>query len=193
MSEQSSSNRPPQKSGPGNANNNRRPQGRSNNRRRHHNRPNPNQEPRANNNPGQQQRPENRPALIDRIYEKYQNLLDQHLIARKKFHDLFYRADLPQKNKLERLFYQTLKDLRDFEGKLNPAERELFEKRNNGLNLDTTYSILNTENLSAATQVIPEGPSDPHYMQSQKLASYRDDKEESLGSKADYEKYKLTH
>jgi hypothetical protein len=181
MSEQSSSNRPPQKSGPGSANNNRRPQGRNNNRRRHHNRPNPNQEPRANHNPGQQQRPENRPALIDRIYEKYQNLLDQHLIARKKFHDLFYRADL------------TLKDIRDFEGKLNPAERELFEKRNNGLNLDTTYSALNAENLSGATQVIPEGPSDPHFMQSQKLASYKDDKEESLGSKADYEKYKLTY
>lgn len=197
MSEQSSNNnRPPQKPGSGgpNNNNNRRPHGRHNNRRRHHHKPNPNQEPRQNtNNNGQQQRPGNPSALIDRIYEKYQNLLDQHLIARKKYHDLFYRADLPQKNKLERLFYSTLKDLRDFEGRLNPAERELFEKRNNGLNLDTTYSSQNAELLAGSTQVVPEAPADPHFMQSQKMTSYREDKEESLGSKADYEKYKMTH
>ena len=215
MSEQSSSNnRPPQSpaqrpaqkpaqkttpapsqaggnSGP---NSGRRPQGRHNNRRRHH-RPNPNQETRPNPNGGnQQQRPDNRQSsLIDRIYEKYQNLLEQHIIARKKFHDLFYRADLQQRNKLERHFYSTLKDLRDFEARLNPAEKELFEKRNNGLGLDTTYSTQNAELLALSTQVISAEPSDPHYMQSQKATTYRDDKEESIGSKADYEKYKLTH
>lgn len=195
MSEQSSSNnrsaqRPAQSSS-------RRPQGRNNNRRRHHHKPNPNanqeQRPNPNNNNNGQARVENRPLLIDRIYERYQNLLDQHLNARKKFHDLFYRADLPQKNKLERLFYSTLKELRDFEGRLNPTERELFEKKNNGLVVDSTYSTLNAESLEASTQAVAEGPADPHYMQSQKLASYKEDKEESVGSKADYEKYKIAH
>lgn len=194
MSEQSSSsNRPAQKPAQSSS---RRPQGRNNNRRRHHHKPNPSanqeQRPNPNNNNGQP-RGENRPLLIDRIYERYQNLLDQHLNARKKFHDLFYRADLPQKNKLERLFYSTLKELRDFEGRLNPTERELFEKKNNGLVVDSTYSTLNAESLEASTQVVAEGPADPHYMQSQKLASYKEDKEESVGSKADYEKYKIAH
>ena len=192
MSEQSSSNnRPAQRPG---QSSNRRHHGR-NNRRRHHNKPNPNsnQDQRPNPNNNNQQRTDNRSPLIDRIYEKYQNLLEQHLIARKKFHDLFYRADLPQKNKLERLFYSTLKELRDFEGRLNPMERELFEKRNNGLTKDLTYSTLNSEALEASTQVVADGPADPHYMQSQKAVSYKEDKEESVGSKADYEKYKLTH
>ncbi len=185
MAEQSSSNNKPSNNG------SRRPQGRHNNRRRHHNRQggNPNQGPRP------QQNSSHAPgsSLIERIYEKYQNLLDQHLLARKKYHDLFYRADLPQKNKLERVFYQTLKDLRDFEGRLNPTERELFEKRNNGLSLDLTYSTLNAEALEASTQVISSDPADPHYMQSQKAVSYHEDKGESVGAKADYEKYKLTH
>lgn len=191
MSEQSSSNnRPAQRPA---QNNNRRPQGR-NNRRRHPHKPNPNANPEQRQNPNNPQaKNDNRSSLIDRIYEKYQNLLDQHLIARKKFHDLFYRADLPQKNKLERLFYSTLKELRDFEGRLNPHEREIFEKRNNGLALDLTYSTINSENLETPAQVISNEPSDPHYMQSQKAASFKEDKEESVGSKADYEKYKIAH
>ena len=187
MSEQSSSNnRPAQRPG-------------QNNRRRHHGRRRPPHNKPAQSNQGQQanqnpnQRPDNRPNLIDRIYEKYQNLLEQHLIARKKFHDLFYRADLPQKNKLERIFYSSLNELRDFEAKLNPTERELFEKRNNGLALDTTYSTLNADLLAASLTNANQEPSDPHYMQSQKAATYRDDKEESVGSKDDYEKYKIAH
>jgi hypothetical protein len=181
MAEQSSSNNRP-KDKPG-QNNHRRHHG----RRRPPGKPNPNQ--------GNVQRPqnENRPVPIDRIYEKYQNLLDQHLIARKKFHDLFYRADLPQKNKLERLFYSSLRDLRDFESKLLPAEKELFEKRNNGLALDKTYSELNGIIEEISTQIENPAPSDPHYMQSQKNVSHREDKEESVGSKNDYEKYKISH
>jgi hypothetical protein len=203
MAEQSSSNNKPA------------PRPGQNNQRRHHGRrrqPNPNNpnnpnQPRAvhpnqknhpqNNPQSNQQRPAAGPAnklsLIDRIYEKYQNLLEQHLIARKKYHDLFYRADPPQKNKLERQFFGTLRDINDFEARLNPAERELFEKRNNGLALDLTYSTLNAAALEASTQEVPSGPSDPHYMQSQKNASYKEDKEESVGSKDDYEKYKIAH
>ena len=62
------------------------------------------------------------PLNIERIYEKYLNLLEQHIIARRKYHDLFYRADPAQKNKLEKNFYNTLNDIRDFESKLAPDE-----------------------------------------------------------------------
>ena len=186
----STPNKPAQKPGQNSAR-------RNNSRRRY---PNKNQGSGKPNNPNQQnansnpnQRQDNKMPLVDRIYEKYQNLLEQHLIARRKFHDLFYRADLPQKNKLERLFYSSIKEIRDFEARLNPVERELFEKRNNGLSLDLTYSSLNAEALEASSQPISLEPSDPHYMQSQKNASYSDDSEESVGCKADYEKYKMSH
>jgi hypothetical protein len=194
MSEQSSSNnRPPQRPG---QNSNRRYHGK---RRPPNKTAQPQQPGKPNHNPNNNQRqgqgpgPENKFSLADRIYEKYQNLLEQHINARRKFHDLFYRADLPQKNKLERLFNSTLKEIRDFEGRLNPHERELFEKRHNGLALDLTYSTLNAAALEASVQIVSEGPSDPHYMQSQKNASYKDDREESVGSKDDYEKYRIAH
>lgn len=127
---------------------------------------------------------------IERIYEKYLNLLDQHLIARRKYHDLFYRAEPSQKNKLERNFYNTLHDIREFENKLTPEARELFEKRNNGLKQDNIYTS-NHELPLVGENPPPETEwADPHYLQSQKIANYADDKEESVGGADDYLKYK---
>ncbi len=127
---------------------------------------------------------------IERIYEKYLNLLDQHLIARRKYHDLFYRADPAQKNKLERNFYNTLNDIRDFESKLAPEARELFEKKNNGLRPDNIYTT-NHEIADVGENPPPETEwNDPHFLQSQKLAEYAADKEESMGTLDDYLRYK---
>ncbi len=164
---------------PNNNNNRRRPN-------RNHNRPrNPNQNPNPNPNSGGTQG-----LNIERIYEKYLNLLDQHLIARRKYHDLFYRADYGQKNKLERNFYNTLNDIRDFESRLAPEARILFEKRNNGLSLDNIYTS-NHDIPPIGDTPPPETESaDPHFLQSQKLADFAADKEESKGSYDDYLKYK---
>lgn len=165
----------------------------SNQRRRHgrnhHNRPrNPNNAPQA----GQAgQTGQNQPGSnIERIYEKYLNLLDQHLIARRKYHDLFYRADPAQKNKLERNFYNTLKDIRDFEDKLTAESRALFEKRNNGLKADNIYTTNHEINLEGDTPPPQSEWADPHFLQSQKIANYAEDKEESVGTADDYLKYK---
>ena len=155
-------------------------------RRPHHNRP---RNPNAQNNPHQNaQHPQG--INIERIYEKYLNLLDQHLIARRKYHDLFYRADPAQKNKLERNFYNTLNDVRDFESKLAPEARELFEKRNNGLRPDNTYT--SNHEIPVEGELPPAETSfeDPHFLQSQLAANYADDKEESVGTLDDYLKYK---
>lgn len=126
----------------------------------------------------------------EKVYEKYLNLLDQHLIARRKYHDLFYRADPGQKNKLERNFYNTLNDIRDFESRLAPGARELFEKRNNGLKQDNIYTT------NHELPLIGENPppvaewNDPHFLQTQKSADYSKDKEESVGTVEDYLSYK---
>ena len=158
--------------------------------RNNHNRPrNPNPQP----NPNQNLNPNNTGSVgskIERIYEKYLNLLDQHLIARRKYHDLFYRADPGQKNKLERNFYNTLNDIRDFESKLAPDARELFEKRNNGLSPDKIYTT-NHEIPIIGDNPPPETEwADPHFLHSQQQANFAADKEESSGSLDDYLKYK---
>jgi hypothetical protein len=156
-------------------------------------RPNRNNNRPRNPNPGPNPKQSNNGPMginIERIYEKYLNLLDQHLIARRKYHDLFYRADPGQKNKLERNFYNTLNDIRDFESKLAPEARELFEKRNNGLSPDNIYTT------NHEIPVIGENPppetewADPHFTYSQQQADYAGDKEESAGSLDDYLKYK---
>ena len=169
---------------------------------------NPNQQ---NNNPNQKRRPQhnnNRPRpqgqgggpppsntnsaglSVERIYEKYLNLLDQHVIARRKYHDLFYRADPAQKNKLERNFYNTLNDIREFEAKLAPDMKILFEKRNNGYEYDRTYTSNHAIGIEGDEVPKDLPPAEPHYLQSQIAADYKEDTEESVGSAEDYLKYK---
>lgn len=161
----------------------RRPNRNNNNRPR-----NPNQnQPRDNNN----NQPNGPQGLnVERIYEKYLNLLDQHLIARRKYHDLFYRADPAQKNKLERNFYNTLNDIRDFEARLAPEARVLFEKRNNGLAQDNIYTSNHELPLVGDTPPPATEWADPHFLQSQQAVNFVEDKEESVGSAEDYLKYK---
>ena len=161
----------------------------NNNRRRpqpNHNRPRPQ-------GPGSPQGNSTSGFSIERIYEKYLNLLDQHIIARRKYHDLFYRADPAQKNKLERNFYNTLNDIRDFEDKLAPDVRTLFEKRNNGLAPDRIYT--SNHELSIEGDEVPKdlAPAEPHLLQSQISADFAEDKEESVGTAEDYLKYKNTY
>ncbi len=133
---------------------------------------------------------EKRPGFLDRAYEKYQNLLDQHLIARKKYFELFYRADPQQKNKLERNFYQTLNDLRDYEEKLTPETKEFLEFKTNGKAIDTIYSN-NHELLSnGSTEIENDKIEDPHLLASQIKADYSKDTEESNGTLEDYKMYK---
>jgi hypothetical protein len=130
------------------------------------------------------------PFNIERIYEKYLNLLDQHIIARRKYHDLFYRADPAQKNKLERNFYNTLNDVREFESKLAPDVQMLFEKRNNGYMPDRTYT--SNHAIPIEGDAVPKDlpPAEPHLLQSQIAADYKEDDEESVGTAEDYLKYK---
>lgn len=127
---------------------------------------------------------------IERIYEKYLNLLDQHIIARRKYHDLFFRADPAQKNKLERNFYNTINDIREFESKLTPEMMVLFEKRNNGYEYDRIYTT--NHEIPVEGDVVPEDlpPAEPHFLQSQMAADYSGDVEESVGTAEDYLKYK---
>jgi hypothetical protein len=135
-------------------------------------------------------RPPSPSSQLDRLVEKYINLLDQHLVARRKFHDLYYRAEIPQLNKLERLFYQSLNDLREFENRIPEEMKPVFNQRVNGLKPDTTYSENHQLNPDQKINEAELEIHDPHLLQSQKAKNYREDTEESVGSLEDYNQYK---
>jgi hypothetical protein len=73
---------------------------------------------------------------------------------------------------------------------MSPEAKALFEKRNNGLRPDTIYTT--NHELPAEGDVPPPEMewADPHLLQSQTLADYANDTEESVGTLEDYLKYK---
>lgn len=134
---------------------------------------------------------------LDSLMKRYGKLLDLHLAARKKHHDLFYKADPQQKVKLEKNYYYTLDNLRKFEETLKPEDRELFHKNFKELSLDQTYSLnhnlsLKDEKPSPKEQDTEESTQfeDPHLLVSQTQESFTQDTEESVGSIEDYKRLK---
>lgn len=126
---------------------------------------------------------------------KYDNLLEQHLITRKKYYEYFNRVDDRQLRKLEKNFYDSIEHLRRFEASLEPWQREALEKRKTErYRLDLTYSNNRGWDPLEMTkvEVTPEEIEDPHFKDSQKEAfeEYKDDTEESEGTFEDYLKLK---
>lgn len=126
---------------------------------------------------------------------KYDNLLEQHLITRRKYFEYFNRVDDRQLKRLEKNFFASIEHLRRFENNLEPWQREALEKRKTErYRLDLTYS--NNRGLDTTTpptvEVAPEDIQDPHFKDSQKEAyeAYREDTEESQGTYEDYLKMK---
>ncbi|PIK15475.1 hypothetical protein [Halobacteriovorax sp. JY17] len=130
--------------------------------------------------------------LEDQITLKYNNLLEQHLLARRKYFSLYHRADPKQKAKLERIYYNTIGKLREFERSLTGDKQEIFQKHFNSLKEDHKYSF-NHEISPEAEHVSHQGEfEDPHFLEIQKEArtEFSNDEEESMGSIDDYKQYK---
>jgi len=131
----------------------------------------------------------------NQVLVKYDNLLEQHLITRRKYYEYFNRVDDRQLRKLEKNFYDSIEHLRRFEANLEPWQREALEKRKTErYRLDLTYSNNRGWNPEEVTkvEVAPEEIEDPHFKDTQKEAfeEYKEDTEESEGSFEDYLKYK---
>jgi hypothetical protein len=131
----------------------------------------------------------------NQVLVKYDNLLEQHLITRRKYYDYFNRVDDRQLRRLERNFSDSIEHLRRFEASLEPWQREALEKRKTErYRPDLTYSNnrgWNPEEIAKA-DFQPDENEDPHFKESQKEAfnEYRDDMEESEGTFEDYLKLK---
>ena len=130
----------------------------------------------------------------NQVLVKYDNLLEQHLIMRRKYYDYFNRVDERQLKKLEKNFFASIEQLRRFEAGLEPWQREALEKRRTErYQLDLTYSTNHNLDPSAGkVEVSEEEIEDPHFKESQAEAFelYKDDTEESEGTYEDYLKLK---
>ena len=126
----------------------------------------------------------------NKILSKYDNLLEQYVIARRKFFELFGRGSDKQIDKVKRNYDTSLNNLRDYEKKLEDWQKEILDKKTNSLPEDRQYST--THNLGS------EGDSvafigefeDPHLLPTQKETNWSQDSEESEGSMDDYYNYK---
>lgn len=136
-----------------------------------------------------------RPLTTNQVLVKYDNLLEQHLITRKKYYEYFNRVDDRQLYRLEKNFSDSIEHLRRFEANLEPWQREALENRKTErYRIDATYSLNRGWDPLALQpiEVTPEEIEDPHFKDSQKEAfvEYKEDDEESMGSYDDYLKYK---
>jgi hypothetical protein len=137
----------------------------------------------------------NRVLTSNQILVKYDNLLEQHLITRRKYYEYFNRVDERQLYRLEKNFFDSIEHLRRFEASLEPWQREALEKRKTErYRPDLTYSQnRGIDPLEAAkVEVTPDEIEDPHFKDSQREAydEYREDTEESEGTYEDYLKLK---
>jgi hypothetical protein len=166
------------------ANNNNQPRNNNNNRGRNNNR-----RYRGNRN----RRPSNRVLNSNQVVQKYENLLDQHLINRRKYFEYYDRVDYNQLRKLEDNFYNSIEHLRRFESNLEDWQKDYLKKKTDRYVPDRTYS-LNHELDPAAypVEISDEQIEDPHFTDAQKEAFelYKEDTEESVGTYEDYLKLK---
>jgi hypothetical protein len=159
-------------------------------------RPNQNNGPRPSGNSNRNRRGgTGRVLTTNQVLVKYDNLLEQHLITRRKYYEYFNRVDERQLIKLEKNFFDSIEHLRRFEANLEPWQREALEKRKTErYRLDLTYSNnrdWNPEEI-AKEGFQPDENEDPHFKESQKEAfeEYKEDTEESVGTYEDYLKIK---
>lgn len=136
-----------------------------------------------------------RTLTTNQVLIKYDNLLEQHLITRRKYFEYFNRADDRQLRRLEKNFFDSIEHLRRFENNLEAWQREALEKRKTErYQLDLTYSNnrgWDPEEIAKA-EFAPDENEDPHFKETQKEAfeEYKEDTEESEGSYEDYLKVK---
>ena len=123
-----------------------------------------------------------------RVNQKYDNLLEQHLIARKKYFELSGRGNDKQLEKAQYNFHHTLEQIKQFESKLTDWQKEALSEKVDFYPKDTFISSTYPEE---PIEVSHEGEfEDPHFLPTQRQADYSHDTEESIGTIEDYLAYK---
>ena len=142
---------------------------------------------------GRNRRPSNRALNANQVIQKYENLLEQHLINRRKYFEYFDRVDYNQLRKLEDNFYNSIEHLRRFEAGLEQWQKDHLKTKTERYSPDVTYSINHDLDGSPyPVEISDDEIEDPHFTEAQKeaFAEYKDDTEESVGTFEDYLKLK---
>jgi len=124
-----------------------------------------------------------------RILQKYDNLMDQYLTARKKFFDLFGWANQKQVDKVKRNYQTSLNSLRSFETGLNDWQKEVLAKKIDGQPCDRQYTTDHGIEPVGDEVSFVGTFEDPHLLPAQKAEDWAADTEESQGSINDYYSY----
>lgn len=125
-----------------------------------------------------------------KITQKYDNLLEQYLIARKKYYEMYARTKGQAYQKINNNYMRTLRAVFNFRGTLNEWQQETLDKKIDRYPEDNQYTSTHNLPLTGEIEVIEGKEEDIHLKECQKLASYKDDTEETSGTIEDYKKYK---
>lgn len=125
---------------------------------------------------------------IERVFRKYDYLLELYMHARRKYFEQYNRQEGVQVEKFKTSYHSALETLRKFENSLPFDQKRLLDSRNGIMPEDRIYSINHNEKKE---EVAYNGKyDDPHLLKKQAEANYRNDKEESKGSIDDYKRIK---
>jgi hypothetical protein len=125
---------------------------------------------------------------LDKLIQKYQNLLLQHHQARRRYFEAYNR----EKNqaKAEKQYLQCLKELRQFEQSLSAWQEEQFKAHIDPYPPDQSYSQTHPD--EKAVEISRAGEfADPHLIPCQKAALWPSGTEESEGTMDDYQKWQI--
>lgn len=175
-----------------NSNNNNKKRKNNYNRNRNKNRNNKHNNQNAGGKPKRYGNRNRRPKSLtpNRILQKYENLMEQHAIARKKYFEMHGRIAGKQLQKVENNFTKTLVAIKDFVEGLKDWQKEILDKKLNFYPEDRQFSTTH-ELEPVGDKVDFDGEfEDPHLLETQKNHQWSNDTEESSGSMEDYNKYK---
>lgn len=125
-----------------------------------------------------------------RLLQKYDNLLEQYLIGRRKYFDMHGRANPKQLDKITKNYQTSLKNLRTFEEGLQDWQKEVLKEKINAYPADRQFtSDHSIEPIGDEVSFVGDFE-DPHLLPTQKAEEWSKDTEESSGSIDDYNSYK---
>ena len=147
---------------------------------------NPNYRPRRNNYRG---KPEKH-FTLDKVYTRYNYLLELHNLARKKYFENIYQSNERIVYKLKNTYEQTLLDIQTFLKELTDPQKEYLNEKLNIYPEDTTYSTNHDLNKKGEKPIDDYQVKDPHFLSSQRETDYSTDTQESVGTLEEYNQVK---
>jgi hypothetical protein len=125
-----------------------------------------------------------------RVIQKYDNLLEQHLVARKKYFETYGRNNDKNLQKAEESYKRTLEAMNDYVTTLTGWQKEVLDKKLNLYPEDRSFTSNN--GIDPVGELVSfEGTfDDPHLLPTQKAQKWSEDTEESIGTIDDYKMYK---